>query len=113
MVRADSRVRRVQQSVHVPGEHDVPLAPLLSSTTLQYFLWYMLFLPLLIPKLQISVRRALLFLGVWAGTQALWLSEAYRLEFLGQDVYFGLWVRGLVYVIGNCWVLAGIMQCYL
>ncbi|OBZ69351.1 GPI mannosyltransferase 1 [Grifola frondosa] len=80
--------------------------------TSQYFLWYTLFLPLLIPQLSISRRRALLYLGVWIGTQALWLSEAYKLEFLGQNVFFGLWVHSLIYVIGNCWVLAGIMDGY-
>jgi len=80
--------------------------------TSQYFLWYTLFLPLLIPQLSLSTRRALQLLGVWVGTQALWLSEAYKLEFLGQNVFFSLWVRGLVYVIGHAWVLAGLMDSY-
>lgn len=59
-----------------------------------------------------SRRQLLAYVAVWVGTQALWLSEAYKLEFLGQDVFFGLWLRSLVYVVGNCWVLAGIMRCY-
>ncbi|KAH9857148.1 glycosyltransferase family 50 protein [Lenzites betulinus] len=80
--------------------------------TSQYFLWYTLFLPLLVPRLSMTTRRALTLGAVWIGTQALWLSEAYKLEFLGQNVFFGLWVRGLVYVVGNCWVLAGIMHAY-
>ncbi|KAJ7174010.1 glycosyltransferase family 50 protein [Mycena crocata] len=82
--------------------------------TSQYFLWYLLLLPLLLPSLSssISVPRAAAYLAVWVGTQALWLAEAYKLEFLGQNVFFGLWVRGLVYVVGNCWVLAGIMDGY-
>ncbi|KAJ7709757.1 GPI mannosyltransferase 1 [Mycena rosella] len=81
--------------------------------TSQYFLWYLLLLPLLLPRLSISRRNAIAYVGVWVGTQALWLSEAYKLEFLGQDVFFGLWVRGLIYVVGNCWVLAGIMDGYM
>ncbi|KAJ7068548.1 glycosyltransferase family 50 protein [Mycena amicta] len=81
--------------------------------TSQYFLWYNLLLPLLLPRLQsISRSKAFAYLAVWAGTQALWLGEAYRLEFLGHNVYFGLWVCGLVYVAGNCWVLAGIIDAY-
>ncbi|KAH9930708.1 glycosyltransferase family 50 protein [Fomitopsis serialis] len=80
--------------------------------TSQYFLWYMLFLPLLIPRLRMSRRQLLAYVAVWVGTQALWLSEAYKLEFLGQNVFFGLWIRSLMYVVGNCWVLAGIMRCY-
>ena len=59
-----------------------------------------------------SPQKIALCVAVWVGTQALWLSEAYKLEFLGQNVFFGLWVRGLIYVVGNCWVLAGIMDAY-
>jgi phosphatidylinositol glycan class M len=53
-----------------------------------------------------------LLLAVWVGTQALWLYEAYKLEFLGEDVFFGLWIRSLVYVAGGAWVLGGIMDGY-
>jgi phosphatidylinositol glycan class M len=42
----------------------------------------------------------------------LWLSEAYKLEFLGGDVFFGLWVRSLIYVCGGAWVLGDIMHSY-
>ncbi|KAJ6597062.1 glycosyltransferase family 50 protein [Mycena vulgaris] len=80
--------------------------------TSQYFLWYLLLLPLLLPRLSISRYNAIAYLVVWIGTQGLWLNEAYKLEFLGQNVFFGLWVRGLIYVAGNCWVLAGIMDSY-
>ena len=59
-----------------------------------------------------SRSQAVVCVGVWIGTQALWLSEAYKLEFLGQNVFFGLWVRGLIYVFGNCWVLVTIMDAY-
>ena len=50
--------------------------------------------------------------GVWVGTQALWLGEAYKLEFLGENVFYGLWERSVVYLLGHAWVLAGIMDCY-
>ncbi|GLB34579.1 putative mannosyltransferase (PIG-M) [Lyophyllum shimeji] len=64
--------------------------------TSQYFLWYLLLLPLLLPRLATSRRRALVYICVWIGTQVLWLSEAYKLEFLGRNVFFGLWIRSLV-----------------
>ncbi|TCD62174.1 GPI mannosyltransferase 1 [Steccherinum ochraceum] len=80
--------------------------------TSQYFLWYTLFLPLLIPQLSIPPRWAVAYVAVWFGTQALWLAEAYKLEFLGESVFLGLWVRGLVYMAGHSWVLAGVMQGY-
>jgi len=80
--------------------------------TSQYFLWYTLFIPLLIPQLSITPRWIVAYIAVWFGTQALWLAEAYKLEFLGENVFLGLWLRGLVYVAGHSWVLAGIMQGY-
>ncbi|KAF9532233.1 glycosyltransferase family 50 protein [Crepidotus variabilis] len=80
--------------------------------TSQYFLWYLLLLPLLIPRLSMTKGWAVAYGAVWAGTQALWLSEAYKLEFLGQSVFHGLWWRGLVYVVGNCWVIAGLVDVY-
>jgi len=49
---------------------------------------------------------------VWAGTQAFWLIEAYKLEFLGQNVFVALWMRGLLYVIGNCWIIVQVMDAY-
>lgn len=83
----------------------------------QYFLWYLLLLPLLLPTLRspgspLTARKTALYICVWVGTQALWLAEAYRLEFLGENVFLGLWARGLVYVLGNCYVLVGIMDAY-
>ena len=53
-----------------------------------------------------------MLLLVWVGTQALWLSEAYKLEFLGADVFLGLWVRSLIYVVGGAWVLGELMNAY-
>ncbi|KAF5358026.1 hypothetical protein D9756_001490 [Leucocoprinus leucothites] len=80
--------------------------------TSQYFLWYLLLLPLLIPNLHMSRLKVVACIAMWAGVQGLWLSEAYKLEFLGQDVFLSLWFRGLIYVLGNAWVLIAIMESY-
>lgn len=113
MVCANCRVRAIQQGLHVAGtSHPVVKTPLVSDSCAQYFLWYLPLLPLLIPRLSVSPTRATCLLLVWVGTQALWLSEAYKLEFLGADVFFGLWVRSLIYVAGGAWVLGGIMHGY-
>ncbi|ETW85961.1 glycosyltransferase family 50 protein [Heterobasidion irregulare TC 32-1] len=80
--------------------------------TSQYFLWYLLFLPLLVPSLAISWHRALLYLAIWMGTQVLWLSQAYKLEFLGDNVFYHLWICSMIYVVGHSWVLGGIMDRY-
>ncbi|KAI6132128.1 glycosyltransferase family 50 protein [Pisolithus croceorrhizus] len=65
--------------------------------TSQYFLWYTLFLPLIASTYSVT---------------ALWLAEAYRLEFLGENVHFGLWLRGLTYLAGHAWVLAKVIDDY-
>jgi len=80
--------------------------------TSQYFLWYLLFLPLLIPHLSLSRSSFLKYLTCWIGTQVLWLSQAYKVEFLGEPIFFRLWLCSLVYVIGHSWVLAGIIDSY-
>lgn len=76
--------------------------------TSQYFLWYTLFVPLLAPRMRFSWLSG----AIWVGTQALWLKEAYNLEFMGDDVYLGLWLRSLVYFVGHAWVLGSIMEGY-
>ncbi|KAH7912217.1 glycosyltransferase family 50 protein [Hygrophoropsis aurantiaca] len=80
--------------------------------TSQYFLWYLLFAPLLAPHVRLSWRALLACIVVWAGTQGLWLAEAYRLEFLGENVFLSLWARSLLYVAGHTWVLGKIMDGY-
>jgi len=80
--------------------------------TSQYFLWYMLFLPLLIPHLSMSWSSAVKYFMLWMGVQVLWLSQAYRVEFLGEPIFFRLWICSIIYVIGHSWVLAGIANSY-
>ncbi|KAI9466177.1 glycosyltransferase family 50 protein [Lactarius psammicola] len=80
--------------------------------TSQYFLWYLLFLPLLIPHLSMTRSSFVKYLTCWIGTQALWLSQAYKVEFLGEPIFRRLWLCSLIYVIGHSWVLVGITNSY-
>ncbi|PHH85516.1 hypothetical protein CDD83_302 [Cordyceps sp. RAO-2017] len=76
--------------------------------TSQYFLWYMVFLPLYLPSSSLLRRPALGLsaLGLWVAGQAAWLHQAYRLEFLGASTFFpGLWLAELAFFLVNCWVL--------
>jgi phosphatidylinositol glycan class M len=80
--------------------------------TSQYFLWYTLFLPLLLPVLHTTQRQLYVCLAVWIGSQAIWLSEAYNLEFLGKAVFHGVWLRGVIYVCSHVWVLSTLISGY-
>ncbi|KAL8290648.1 hypothetical protein RQP46_002906 [Phenoliferia psychrophenolica] len=73
--------------------------------TSQYFLWYLWLLPLVLPRLQLSPARGISLLAVWIGGQALWLSQAYRLEMLGEPTYRNVWAAGVVFLVANCWIL--------
>ncbi|KUI64308.1 GPI mannosyltransferase 1 [Cytospora mali] len=76
--------------------------------TSQYFIWYLIFLPLYLPRSSffrnpISGIAALL---LWILTQAAWLQQGYALEFLGESTFVpGLWLSGQAFFLANCWIL--------
>ncbi|KAF4124927.1 GPI mannosyltransferase 1 subunit M [Geosmithia morbida] len=77
--------------------------------TSQYFLWYMVFLPLYLPRSSLLRSRplGLTALVLWVATQASWLQQGYELEFLGESTFFpGLWIASLSFFLVNCWILA-------
>lgn len=75
----------------------------------QYFLWYLIFLPLYLPQsslLRQPATRGLPALLLWVATQAAWLSQGYNLEFLGLSTFVpGLWLSSLAFFLVNCWIL--------
>ena len=76
--------------------------------TSQYFLWYLVLLPLYLPYSRFVAKPLLgiLALGLWAGAQAWWLGEGYRLEFLGESRFVPrLWLAGLGFLAVNMWIL--------
>ncbi|KAI1173574.1 glycosyltransferase family 50 protein [Nemania sp. FL0916] len=79
--------------------------------TSQYFLWYMVFLPLYLPDSSLLRKPALgvTALALWVSTQGLWLQQGYNLEFLGLSTFApGLWLSSLAFFAANCFIL-GIM----
>ncbi|KAJ1671950.1 GPI mannosyltransferase 1 [Coemansia sp. RSA 1836] len=78
--------------------------------TAQYFMWYMCFLPVIWPyNSQRLAFKGLTLLGVWFGSQALYLQQAYRLEFLGENTFARLWIAGVAIFVANNWILLQIM----
>ncbi|ETS81799.1 GPI mannosyltransferase 1 [Pestalotiopsis fici W106-1] len=76
--------------------------------TSQYFLWYMIFLPLYLPNSSLIQRPAfgITALALWIVTQGLWLQQGYNLEFLGQSTFVpGLFNASLGFFLVNCWIL--------
>ncbi|PTB68789.1 glycosyltransferase family 50 protein [Trichoderma citrinoviride] len=81
--------------------------------TSQYFLWYMIFLPVYLPgssMLRVP-RRGITALLLWVLGQAAWLQQGYELEFLGVSTFFpGLWLASLAFFLINCWILGIIIS---
>ncbi|KAH7155731.1 family 50 glycosyltransferase [Dactylonectria estremocensis] len=76
--------------------------------TSQYFLWYMVFLPLYLPysSLLHNPKLGISALSLWVVSQAAWLQQGYQLEFLGISTFFpGLWLASLSFFLVNCWIL--------
>jgi phosphatidylinositol glycan class M len=75
---------------------------------LQYFLWYMVFLPFYLPNSILLLRPTLgsTALALWVVGQALWLHQGFGLEFLGQSTFVpGLWAASAAFFAINCWIL--------
>ncbi|OAA62239.1 Mannosyltransferase, DXD [Cordyceps fumosorosea ARSEF 2679] len=81
--------------------------------TSQYFLWYMVFLPLYLPGSSMlrSPRLGITALVLWVVAQAAWLQQGYELEFLGKSTFVpGLWLASLFFFLVNCWILGIIIS---
>ncbi|KAM7220794.1 family 50 putative glycosyltransferase [Rhypophila decipiens] len=81
--------------------------------TSQYFLWYMIFLPLYLPDssfLRHKGRLGIPALALWVISQGLWLQQGYELEFLARSTFLpGLWLASLGFFLVNCWILGVIV----
>ncbi|EMC94335.1 glycosyltransferase family 50 protein [Baudoinia panamericana UAMH 10762] len=80
--------------------------------TSQYFLWYMVFLPLYLPDTTLLWgRRGLVMIALWVLGQAVWLQQGYELEFLGRSTFVpGLWLGSIAFFLINCWILRIIVE---
>ena len=78
--------------------------------TSQYFIWFLIFLPGVIGDAKISRVKGFVMIGAWVLTQALWLNNAYNLEFLGVlNFDSGLVYSSVLFFLTNCWILSEII----
>ncbi|KAJ2377732.1 GPI mannosyltransferase 1 [Coemansia sp. RSA 2607] len=78
--------------------------------TAQYFMWYICFLPVIWPfNKQRLIFKGAVLLCLWFGSQGLYLQQAYRLEFLGENTFMHLWLAGLAIFVANNWMLQQIV----
>ena len=76
-------------------------------STAQYFVWYLSWLPLVLPQLVKHGRRenkGLIAAAIaWPLGLAHWLTWAYLLEFQGYPVHLFVWGAGIVFFAVNVW----------
>jgi len=80
--------------------------------TSQYFMWYLCFLPLIIPQSKLMKKpiQAILLIIAWVATQAIYLSSAFKLEHLGQNNYVNIWLTELLFFVANIWIIFAFMK---
>lgn len=80
--------------------------------TSQYFMWYLVLLPFYLPGSIFTRKPAfgIAALGLWIASQAVWLREAFLLEFHGIPRFLGLWGASLGFLVVNCVILAAVTR---
>ena len=78
--------------------------------TVQYFAWWLIVAPLA-GLTDFGVLKVIRFFVVWIGALLVWLKFAYRLEFLGEDTFYSVWLCGLFLFVASvepvielCWL---------
>ncbi|CAG9321016.1 unnamed protein product [Blepharisma stoltei] len=77
--------------------------------TAQYFLWYMILIPLLLPKFNISLKRITVLLTCWVASELFWNYWCYRLEYLGENKFLEIWIASALFFMTNAWILREII----
>ncbi|PAA73973.1 hypothetical protein BOX15_Mlig013222g5, partial [Macrostomum lignano] len=82
--------------------------------TSQYFLWYLVFLPLLLYRLVPSSGRWLLcqLAIAWLLPQTVWLGLAYLLEFRRLPIVELVWLASLFVLLSNAWIAWRLFDAY-
>ena len=80
--------------------------------TSQYFLWYLAYLPILLPRLSLTAKKIFLIVFLWFFGQAAWLLPAYYLEFQGKNTFFEIWLASMGFLTINVWIAWELLTHY-
>lgn len=80
--------------------------------TSQYFVWFVSFLPLCYPFINLTFIEIINVIMIWVVPQTGWLLFAYCLEFLGVNTFLLIWVESLMFFLANIKVLSIAIDYY-
>ena len=82
--------------------------------TAQYFVWWFMLLPLLLPSLARSEGRKQVGFAmmIWLIAQLHWLAWAYALEFKGAQVFEPLWLASMTFFTANVSLLVTFVRTH-
>lgn len=83
-----------------------------SVMTSQYFVWFVSFLPLCYPCINLTFVEMVNVITIWVIPQIGWLTFAYLLEFLGVNTFQLIWAESLMFFIANVKVLSITIDYY-
>ena len=69
--------------------------------TAQYFVWFLSLLPVVAPHSRMSATRGAALCAAFFAGELHWLLWGYRLEFLGESVFAGVWLAGMLFFAAN------------
>ncbi|GAA5990658.1 hypothetical protein JCM11641_001265 [Rhodosporidiobolus odoratus] len=78
--------------------------------TSQYFLWFLWLVPPVTSRLAWTWKVGSCVGAIWVGGQALWLSQAYELEFAGSTRYQQVWLASVAFLVTQTWVLGQLLK---
>lgn len=83
-----------------------------SVMTSQYFVWFVAFLPLCYPFINLRFIEILNIVMIWLVPQIGWLMFAYCLEFLGINTFQFIWIEALMFFLANVKILSIFIDHY-
>lgn len=83
-----------------------------SVITSQYFVWFMIFLPICKPFINFKLTEIINVTLIWILPQIGWLIFAYWLEFMGVNTFQYIWIESLMFFIANVKVLSILIDYY-
>ena len=84
--------------------------------TMQYFIWWFVLLPFVLPKVFPGVlrhwKKTILIILNYIGSYGIWLYYGYKLEFKGENSMYGIFIAGVIIFVANVILIVWHIYCY-